>query len=171
MITINAEAGTTQWIREIEDLKQDILGFKTRRFLEAVGDRGIYVARQNCYEYGQYISFTKEINGTSVTVLAKDTQLLPVSWKTRDDNIHTVEISPILMTEFGSGNYAVNDFEHPEGGQGTFPNQTHAFQPVWFWEDLDGVLHSSSGMKPERPMYQSYMTLMYEIEYIAKQIF
>lgn len=176
MISINASAGTLQWVNEIEGFRQLVIKHKTEEFLDAVGTRGIEVATANCHEYGTYISFSKEVKGKMVTVIAKDNQLIPITWLVNDPNgkgmiDKTVEISPLLMTEFGSGQYAVNDFGDPDGGRGTFPGQKHAWQSKWYWVGEDKQLHSSSGQVPERPMYNSFMTLMNEIDSIARSIF
>ena len=75
-------------------------------------------------------------------------------------------VDPLLMAEFGSGQFAV------EGHRGTFPNQKHAFDPNgWYWRDLSGELHHSRGITPTRPLYKAKEEMTQQIREVAERVF
>lgn len=173
-IQFSAGQTTDEWEESLDFLANVFLEKKIQAFLEALKDRGIEVAQANCGQYGTNISFSKtDIEGHTLTVVASDT---PISrtWLYKG-GYKTVEISPLLMAEFGSGNFAIEDelgFAPVEVGRGTFPDQKHANEPEWWWvEDYGQPKQKSSGESPTRPMYTSYMTLVQEIQSIAQSIF
>ena len=76
------------------------------------------------------------------------------------------------MIEFGSGFKANNPKDIPGVGQGTFPNQTHAFDKEgWYWVDLDGKLNHSYGISPEMPMYKASLEVIKEVRTVVKEVF
>ena len=57
-------------------------------------------------------------------------------------------------------------------GQGTFPNQTHAFDTEgWYWIDLEGNLNHSYGITAKMPMYKASQKIITDCSRIAKEIF
>lgn len=91
----------------------------------------------------------------------------------------------VLFLEFGSG---VFGYGHPEAGEngmgpGTYPGQTHAFNPAgWMFETDDprlivkydkngkGLGHSY-GMPPAMPMYKAVTGVEQDLERIVKEVF
>lgn len=142
---------------------------KAHRLSEALADLGITVAYQNVGgEYGSYLIFGKEGEGDEVIFYATDSGEIHVSW----DGSAGYDVSPLLLCEFGSGQYADNPFSIPlPVGQGTMPGQTHAFDPNgWYWR-VNGELHHSIGVPPDSPMYNASLEIMESVVKIAKEVF
>ena len=91
----------------------------------------------------------------------------------------------VLFLEFGTG---LKGFGHPEAsengmGAGTYPGQTHAFDPNgWMFETDDprlivhysnngkGLGHSK-GMAPAMPMYNAVKGIEQDLESIIREVF
>lgn len=77
---------------------------KLRLFCSRLADKGIQVAMNSNYgSLASYIVFSKETVTDGTVIIARETSSLTADWLGHED----VEISPLLMTEFGAGNYAV----------------------------------------------------------------
>lgn len=143
---------------------------KARIMLERLGQIGIDTIEENKGEYAPNLRSEKvhvEFDGGAVQreeVIMSQTGNVSVSWLRRGEKV-TVSVSPLMMTEYGSGQFAVS------GHRGTFPGQRHAFQPYWTWKDLDGVEHSSSGFVPKRPMHKARNKIERSIPKIARSVF
>ena len=91
----------------------------------------------------------------------------------------------ILFLEFGAG---IHGGGHPLAGEfgmgpGTYPGQTHAFDPGGWWfptddanlavrTDKDGQMWGHSyGNPPYMPMYNTAQDLRREVEQIAREVF
>ena len=110
-------------------------------------------------------------DGCKVIMLASENGKIISSWKTKD-GIKTAEVSPLLMAEFGSGRGAENPMKVEGVGQGTFPNQTHAFDMEgWYWIDLEGNLNHSYGITAKMPMYKARNIIIEKVTTIAKEVF
>lgn len=163
-------------IGRLEDYKRDLL-FKRDKFVRELIKVGINTAKENAGEYAGFIRFEKQIEDGNGLLIATDGKKLIREWKCYG-GIRRAEVSPLLMAEFGSGwlahvmstqDYRSNDLNV---GQGTFPNQTHAFDKEgWFWETPDGEKHHSYGEKPSYPLYSATLAMIYEVERIAKEVF
>lgn len=94
-------------------------------------------------------------------------------WMNKDGGTNKVEVSAMLMEEFGSGSKAnTSEITQRLGmGRGTFPNQTHAFESVWHWKDLNGEWHHSSGITPNQPMEKALMEMANEVNKVARRVF
>lgn len=159
-------------IKELQKYKDSIKS-KNNQFLSKLLDLGIEVGRQNAGAMGNFITFRKMIEGESHCVgllIAEDSQKLISEWKFYNE-VKTAEISPILMSEFGSGKFAEVLFSVEGVGRGTFPGQTHAFQDVWKWKGMDNKWHSSSGFKPSHPMYNAEMQIIEQVYRVAREVF
>ena len=126
---------------------RDSLPEKCRQLVVALSEAGIAVAKQNTGNYGKYITFSTktepEKNGCKAIMLASETGKIVSAWKTAE-GIKTADVSPLLMVEFGSGWRAENPMEVPRVGQGTFPEQIHAYDKEgWYWIGLDDKLYHS----------------------------
>lgn len=153
----------TAAIKELKSYQSELTG-KCERIVSELAKEGITIGRQNTGKFGSYIVFsmntTTETAGCTAIMLARETGTITRQWKLADDSIKSVQISPLLMAEFGSGKWAENPTGVSGVGQGTFPGQTHAFDASgWSWKDLDGNWHHSTGMSPTAPMYKAAMKM------------
>lgn len=164
-------------IGELKKYK-DELYFKTERLMERLIDEGIRVAEMNKGFYGMYIVFEKElIGGDNKCVgilIGRNRSSMSATWDYYG-SVKSAEISPILFAEFGSGWLSEVLFENvpmSQVGQGTFPGQTHAFDPGgWSYKTLDGQWHHSVGFKPTHPMYKAELAILEKVEEIAREVF
>lgn len=161
-------------IKELEDYKVSLKS-KSERFVSRLIDEGIKVAYQHLGRYEGYVEFTKEIDNQSTQcvglLIGKDSKPFISTWKYKGGE-KSVEMSGILMAEFGSG-WLANVIWNVGGvGQGTFPGQTHAFDSQgWWWTDTNGVKHHSRGEEPHYPMYFADMAMLSQIDMIAREVF
>jgi len=163
-------------IKQIADYKKTLTR-KCEKFCYELAEMGIDVAKSNTGNYGKYIAFKVETKQESagcveVAVVASNTGLITSVWKTKDGEEKSVDVSPLLMCEFGSGLRAQNPMNVPKVGRGSFPGQTHANDPGgWYYMDVDGVWHHSYGVTPSAPMYKAYTTMYTNIEKKAREVF
>lgn len=156
---------------------QASLAEKNETFVRRLLDEGIKVARANTGGYGRYISFSKEGTGGIRTVgflIAEDRKIY-VEWEVQNHEKKTAEVSPLLMAEFGSAQFAEVLFNISGVGQGTFPGQTHAYDDQWWYkewkDDYTGKWRMGTGIKPTHPMYKADMEMIQQVERIAKEVF
>ena len=169
-----SEKSVNEAIRQLQQYKQEILK-KCEQLVSELADSGIEVGKNNTGNFGHYIIFSKKLqpnsNGCTAIVVATETGKIISQWQT-SDGIKTADVSPLLMSEFGSGWRAQPHFDDDRGGQGTFPEQTHAFDSEgWYWRDLEGNLHHSYGITPTMPMYKAYSHMEQNIISKAKEVF
>lgn len=159
-------------IKELEKYR-DGLAAKNELFVNRLLDEGISVAYKHVGKYTGYVEFTKQVdveNKRCIGVLiGKDTKPYISSWYVKG-GVKSVEVSGILMSEFGSGWLARVIWDVDGVGQGTFPGQKHAFDKQWFWRDDEGK-HTSRGEAPQYPMYFADMTMLSQIDKIAREVF
>lgn len=147
---------------------------KIKEFLSRLIDRGITVAQGNTGEYGSYIHFSKKIEGTEDIqglLIATDTKIIS-QWQTAH-GVEGYEISPLLLAEFGSGFLAKVKYEIDGVGQGTMPNAKGHAKDLkgWYWVDMEGKKHHSTGTSPTYPMYSAMVGMMLDIDQIANEVF
>ena len=162
----------------LENYKKEIEN-QCRTFCERLADVGIKVATISSLDsgaLGAYVVFAKELNGTSsqkgeCAMLMYGRDITSIIGE--DEN--AAEVSPILMVEYGSGMYAVSEklVEDILVGRGTFPGQTHAFDPDgwWYKSTKDGQWHHSYGIKPSYPMQKAYDKMQTQVDKIARSTF
>lgn len=169
--------------KELESYRDD-LPRKMELLVSRLADHGISVARQNTGvlddlgNVSSLVNFTKELDSnkygcTGVMIMADKMPLIK-AWLGAGDEVKTAEVSPSLMYEYGSGfnSTDLNEIKNPQGGQGAFPGQTHAFDPGgWKWRDLDGKWHHSKGITPTTPMYKATIEMYKQVVTIAKEVF
>lgn len=166
--------GIDNLIRELQKHKDD-LSNKCKKLVSMLAEEGITVGKQNVGGFGKYITFSMKTNpikdGCKAIMLASENGKIISSWKTKD-GIKTADVSPLLMAEFGSGFGAENPMKIEGVGQGSFPNQTHAFDKEgWYWIDLEGNLNHSYGIKAKLPMYNASLRMREIITKTAKEVF
>lgn len=169
-------------VKGIENLRKELIRYKNvelqnmcKRYVERLAQEGISVANQNVGSFGKYIIFMvvtePKKDGCNALLLAKETGKIVNSWQTKE-GIKSAEVSPLLMAEFGSGWGAENPMNIPGVGQGTFPNQTHAFdREGWYWVDLEGNLKHSKGITAKMPMYKASKRIKQLVKSIGKEVF
>lgn len=173
-------------IADLKDERQRILEL-AKTFTNKLGYYGVtatYTAMAD-NKYGPYIEFSKQfVNGggadakpiTVVIVYGKNVKTYIAKWTTTASGRkeREAEVNPILMAEFGSGFFANTD-EHENigdfAGQGTFPDQVHAFDEFgWSWYE-NGVKHVSFGEAPAAPMLYAYEEMVRIISRCAREVF
>lgn len=83
----------------------------------------------------------------------------------------------ILFIEFGAGIHYNIGNNHPKAkefgyGVGTYPGQTHAINPGWWWYiGDDGYLHFSVGTEATMPMLKASHEIMENIRKIAREVY
>lgn len=168
-------------VDSIRQLQKDLTAYrdslpeKCRRFVVALSEAGIAVAKQNTGNYGKYITFSTKAepkkDGCKAIMLATETGKITSAWKT-SEGIKTADVSPLLMVEFGSGWRAENPMQVPGVGQGTFPGATHSYDKEgWYWIGLDDKLYHSYGISPKMPMYMASLEIQRIAIEKAKEIF
>lgn len=167
--------------KSLQALQKQLLDYKAElnrnceTFVKRLADEGITVGKQNVGGFGKYITFSMKTeprkDGCKAIMIASENGKIISSWQTKD-GIKTAEVSPLLMAEFGSGWGAENPMNVPGVGQGTFPNQSHAFDKEgWYWIDLDGNLNHSYGITAKMPMYKASLEIRNKVKSIAKEVF
>lgn len=169
-IDLNKKNSVRDAIKQLRAYKSE-LHRKCRTFVSRLATVGIETAKLNCGEYGNVITFSRDIDsryagGAKGRIVAVGT---PVA---RLRSGETIYMNPLLMAEFGSG-FEARVLDKVEGvGQGTFPGQTHAFDPMgWWYTDEDGETHHSYGETPTYPMHSADIAMILDINRIAKEVF
>lgn len=124
--------------------------------------------------FGKYIRLSSEIKpeqaGCRAVFFMEDSQKIVSQWQTLE-GVKSAEVSASLMLEFGAGLKAENPANIPGVGTGTFPGGTHGNEPGWYYMDLNGEWHYSSGTAPKMPMYFAGKELRDKVVAIAKEVF
>lgn len=150
------------------------LQWKLERFVSELAEVGIEVIQDNIkveYDgevrnFGNQVTFQKEVSGDSegaTCILIAEGQPYLKEWIGG-----SALVNPLLMAEFGSGDYAV------DGHKGSFPSPTakeHTDNPPWYWRDSQGKLHRSRGGEPSRPMLKAKEEMAKQIREVAERVF
>lgn len=88
----------------------------------------------------------------------------------------TLSGDKILFLEFSAGfTYGTNSYPTPAGdgyGVGTYPGQTHAYDPLgWWYTDESGNKHHSYGNRAYMPMYRAEQAIILAVRETAKEVF
>lgn len=161
-------------IKEIEAYQND-LNRKCEELCFRLCAEGMPIARAYIGEsgFGRYIRLSSEITpekaGCKAIIIMEDTAKIKSEWRTLE-GVKSAEISPMLMLCFGSGLKAQNPTNVPNVGAGSFGE--HGLDPSgWWYMDLDGVWHHSTGVEPKMPMYHTGKELRDKVVAIAKETF
>ena len=99
-----------------------------------------------------------------------------ISVKKGDGNTYLVlaDGETVLLLEFGAG--VRHGGGHPQAGEfgmgpGTYPGQTHAFDPNGWWFKSDSGMMHTYGHAPGMSMYNAAKDLRKEIEEVAREVF
>ena len=167
-------SGLKQLQKDLDNYKKDFME-KVERYTVELAKYGVEVAKSNTGNFGKYIAFEIKTepnkDGCKAVIVAFDRAKITSVWKTKE-GLKSAEVSPLLMAEFGSGQYAQNPNNVVGVGQGTFPNSTHSFDTVgWYWIGLDDKLYHSYGIDPSMPMYEASQALIEIAVRVAREVF
>lgn len=157
--------------KELKEYKKN-LAKKCETVVSELIEVGITTAKLNCGEYGDVITFSKEIlaknaNGVRGRLVAVGA---PV-FRMRGGELITVD--SLLIAEFGSG-FEARVLDKVAGvGQGTFPGQTHAFDPRgWWYTDVEtGETIHSYGESPTYPMHSAMLAMIFDVDRVLREVF
>lgn len=162
-------------IKEIKSYQND-LNRKCEELCRRLTVEGIQIAQSHIGSsgFGKCIHLGSEITpqkvGCKAIFYMEDTTKIKSDWQTKD-GVKSAEVSPSLMLEFGSGQKAQNPANIAGVGTGTFPGGKHGNEPGWYYMDLDGVWHYSTGISPKMPMYYAGKELREKVLIISREVF
>lgn len=162
-------------IKEIKAYQND-LNRKCEELCRRLTAEGIQIAQSHIGSsgFGKYIYLGSEITpqqaGCRAVFYMEDIAKIKSDWQTKD-GVRSAEVSPSLMIEFGSGQKAENPANIAGVGTGTFPGGKHGNEPGWYYMDLEGNWHYSTGISPKMPMYYAGKELRERVLEIAREIF
>nr|DAG27404.1 MAG TPA: hypothetical protein [Caudoviricetes sp.] len=163
--------------RAIKELReyQNNLDKKCEQLCFELCKAGMPIARSYIGEsgFGRYICLSSEITpekaGCRAILIMEDSQKIVSKWQNQD-GVQSKEISPALMLEFGAGLPAQNPANIPGVGTGTYGE--HGSDPNgWWYMDLSGVWHHSTGIEPKMPMYNAAKELRNKVIETAREVF
>ena len=163
--------GINNIIKQLENYTDVDLPHLADVLVRRLAEVGITVAEYSVYStFRPYIEFRYDSESLGVgELVGSDNALIHRIWYTKGGQVNgEADISPLLMSEYGAGQYAL------PGHRGSFPGQTHAFQSEWFWYDAGGTKHSSEEdytMISTQPMYRALIEMMNKAVEIAKEVF
>lgn len=162
-------------IKEIKSYQND-LNRKCEELCRRLTAEGIVIAQSHIGSsgFGKYIHLGSEITpqqaGCKAIFYMEDTAKIQSEWRTTE-GVQSSEISPSLMLCFGSGLKAENPAGIGGVGAGTFPGGKHGNEPGWYYMDLEGNWHYSTGISPKMPMYYAGKELREKVVAIAREVF
>lgn len=162
-------------IKEVKTY-QNSLNRKCEELCRRLTAEGIAIAQAHIGNsgFGKYIHLGSEISpqqaGCKAIFYMEDSSKIVSRWQTLE-GVKSAEVSPSLMLEFGAGLKAENPANIPGVGTGTFPGGTHGNEPGWYYMDLDGEWHYSTGVSPKMPMYYAGKELREKVVAIAREVF
>lgn len=163
-------------IKEVKAYQSD-LNRKCEELCRRLTAEGISIAQAHIGSsgFGKYIYLGSEITpqraGCKAIFYMRDSQKIVSQWQTLE-GVKSAEISPCLMIEFGSGLKAENPANIRGVGTGTFPGGTHgADADGWYYMDLNGEWHHSTGVSPQMPMYFAGKELGDKVVAISNEVF
>lgn len=176
-ISINLSVSSIQAaIKEVKAYQND-LNRKCEELCRRLTAEGISIAQAHIGSsgFGKYIHLGSEITpqqvGCKAVFYMEDSSKIVSQWQTLE-GVKSAEVSPSLMIEFGSGLKAENPASVPGVGTGTFPGGTHgADAGGWYYMDLNGEWHHSTGISPKMPMYHAGKELREKVLSIAGDVF
>ena len=175
--TISFGLSVSEIDRAIKELReyQNSIDSKCQQLCERLCNEGIQIAQAHIGSsgFGKYIRLSSEITpekaGCKAIFYMEDSQKIVSKWQNQD-GVQSKEISPALMLCFGSGLKAENPTGVPEVGAGSYGE--HGLDPNgWWYMDLNGVWHHSTGIEPKMPMYNAAKELKNKVIETAREVF
>lgn len=159
-------------IKQIQQYRDD-LPRKCDLFVRRLTESGMRVAETAIAEspQGKTITLTTDIRPEKAGCKA----ILMATGKTVTSSDGR-SFSLLLAVEFGAGikyNATANPKASEFGmGVGTFPDQTHAFDPNgWYYLGDDGEWHHSYGVKATMPFYKAMLEIRKNVDKAVKEVF
>lgn len=167
-------------IKGLNDLKRQLLQYKDNlpmkceKLVSRLLQSGVEVSQTKISEspLGKYVTVTTNISadkmGCKGILLAKGTVKEQEGY---------APFSILLAIEFGAGihyNPTPNPLISSEFpyGVGTFPDQTHAYQDIWwYWDENMQEWRPTHGVKATMPMYSADMEIIKNVVKIAREVF
>ena len=165
--------GLNKLIKQLQTYR-DELDIIADEIVQRLAERGIAVAEYSVMsDWRQCMEFKYEPKNLGQgELIGRDVQVIHRVWYTSDNpkirKQKKADVSPLLMSEYGAGWYAL------AGHRGTFPGQHNAFKSVWFWYDEAGNRYSSEDdyhMIATQPMYRAFVDMMVNVEKVVKEVF
>lgn len=183
VLDLNAKGGILNCKKGLRNYKRTFSN-RCDQFVRKLAEAGYQVAVLNKnaigthpsgdeLPYGQYIEFEVRHGKTSKGAegaLAGIPATLYAMWINKE-GVQIRVVNPLLMAEFGSGQFADGSHFKIGMGRGTFPMQKYAFEEFWQWQDIAGEWHQSSGIEPTAPMWKASQEMKKQILSIARQVF
>lgn len=175
--TISFGLSVSEIDRAIKELReyQNSLDAKYQQLCERLCNEGIKIAQAHIGSsgFGKYIRLSSEITpekaGCKASFFMEDSQKIVSKWQNQD-GVQSKEISPALMLEFGAGLKAQNPTNVPNVGTGSYGE--HGSDPNgWWYMDLQGQWHYSTGVSPKMPMYNAGKELREKVVEISREVF
>ena len=179
-------AGMRKLKKELTHYRRITLTECLKAFLDELTDEGITIAYRNVgTPFNGYIEFKKEfIEGKynykqKVILFGMNTQEFVSVWFRGTEEVRK-EVNALLMAEFGSGKHTEDNrgqYLIPKNWRGTFPDQTHAMENVWYWSEEPFVAgqpvnwKSSAGYRPTMPMWRAYVDMRHTVIACATSAF
>lgn len=159
-------------IKQIDQYRDD-LPRKCQEICRRLSEEGVRVADAaiNSVPIGKTITLTTDINPSKMGCQAI---MKMTGRETRTEDGRTFYTA--LAIEFGAG-IRYNPTANPKAkefgmGVGTFPDQTHAFDPNgWYYLDSNGEWKHSYGIQASMPMYKASVEMRQKIDSIVKEVF
>lgn len=159
-------------IKQIEQYRDD-LPRKCQEICRRLSEEGVRVsdAAINSVPIGKTITLTTDINPSKMGCQAI-MKMTGRETRTEDGRVFFTT----LAIEFGAG-IRYNSTANPKSsefglGVGTFPGQTHAFDPNgWYYLDSNGEWKHSYGVQASMPMYNASVEMIQKIDSIVKEVF
>lgn len=164
----------------IESVKRQLLQYKgslpikCEKLVSRLLQSGVEVSQSKISEspLGKYVTVTTNISadktGCKGILIAKGAVKEQEGYES---------FSVLLAIEFGAGvhyNPTPNPLISSEFpyGVGTFPNQIHAYQDLWFyWDENTQEWKPTHGVKATMPMYSADMDIIKNVAKVAKEVF
>ena len=163
---------------------------KVRLFLNKLADKAIEVASANGGDFSRFIYYSKKLEDGTTIYVSATSKLIKTEWYagSKTKQTRSEVISPLLMAEFGSGHYAIENDNAPGlGGQGTLNKYGHAFdEDGWYWyadmppkgdatavstAQSGRVKYHSKGNRPTQPLHKAVMACIRQVQEIAREVF
>ena len=168
-------------VKGIENVKKKLIQYrdvelprKCKEFVERLLQIGVDVSKAKISEspLGKYVTITTDVSadkmGCKGILLAKGAVKEQEGYE---------PFSVLLAIEFGSGvhyNPTPNPLISSEFpyGVGTYPNQIHAYQDLWFyWDEKTQEWKPTHGVKATMPMYSADIEIIKNVAKVAKEVF
>ena len=167
-------------VKGIEALKRQLLQYKDslpikcEKLVSRLIQSGVEVSQTKINEspLGKYVTVTTNISADKMG--CKGVLLAKGAVKEQDGY---APFSILLAIEFGAGihfNPTPNPLISSEFpyGVGTYPNQVHAYQDLWFyWDENTQEWKPTHGVKATMPMYSADMEIIHNVVKYAKEVF